>query len=108
KIEDNIKNSGHLIEDKGRIYLKYLYLYEQEIAQKINDLMQKSKLTEVRDVNKTIKQIESQNNITYTGQQKKAIKNTFVNPISIITGGPGTGKTTIVKAVIAIAEKNGF
>ena len=70
--------------------------------------MQKSKLTEVRDVNKTIKQIESQNNITYTGQQKKAIKNTFVNPISIITGGPGTGKTTIVKAVIAIAEKNGF
>ena len=51
---------------------------------------------------------ESKNNIKFADSQKDAIIGAFENGIEIITGGPGTGKTTIIKCIIEIYENNGM
>ncbi|MCI8851792.1 MAG: ATP-dependent RecD-like DNA helicase [Erysipelotrichaceae bacterium] len=49
--------------------------------------------------------IEEKFHITYEDKQKQAIMTFFQEPFAIISGGPGTGKTTIVKGILALAEK---
>ena len=52
--------------------------------------------------------LKEKNNIEFAPSQKEAIIGAFENGIEIITGGPGTGKTTIIKAIIEIYENNGM
>lgn len=87
-----------VIEDE-RIYLKTMYDAERNIASKISKLLSKpNKVHKKMDV--LLDQMEKDNNIIYNEKQKKAIVTALTNPITIITGGPGTGKTTIIKAII--------
>ena len=60
------------------------------------------------DVDHLILQFEKKNNITFAESQKDAIISAFQNGIEIITGGPGTGKTTIIKCIIEIFETCGL
>ena len=55
-----------------------------------------------------IKRFEEKNEIQFATSQKEAIIGAFQNGIEIITGGPGTGKTTIIKCIIEIFEKCGM
>jgi exodeoxyribonuclease V alpha subunit len=52
------------------------------------------------NIDKYIKQLEKEDNIKYNDKQKLAIKTSFLKNFLVITGGPGTGKTTIIKAII--------
>ena len=61
-----------------------------------------------KPVDKEIKAIEAQQGIQYAGQQKLAIRLAAENGIMILTGGPGTGKTTTVNAIIQILENRGL
>jgi len=105
KIKHNIASNEHVINDGGNIYLRYIFNYEHEIGKKLNELNNKP-LPTVQSDERVITEIQKNNKVKYTKKQQIAIKNTFRRPVSVITGGPGTGKTTIVKAIIAIAEKN--
>lgn len=60
------------------------------------------------DVEFEIESFERKNKIKFAGSQREAIIGAFENGIEIITGGPGTGKTTIIKAIIEIYESNGM
>ncbi|GKX64959.1 SF1B family DNA helicase RecD2 [Inconstantimicrobium mannanitabidum] len=60
------------------------------------------------DVDYEIKLFEEGNNIKFAPSQKEAITGAMDNGIEIITGGPGTGKTTIIKCIIDIFEKCGL
>ena len=55
-----------------------------------------------------IEQIERENGITYASMQKKAICESLKNGVTVLTGGPGTGKTTIIKAVLNIFKRLGY
>lgn len=57
------------------------------------------------DVNDEISKVEEAFHIAYEDKQKQAIMTFFQEPFAIISGGPGTGKTTIVKGILALAEK---
>jgi exodeoxyribonuclease V alpha subunit len=57
------------------------------------------------DVEKEISDFENKNNIEFAPSQKEAIKGAFENSVEIITGGPGTGKTTIINCITEIFEK---
>lgn len=84
---------------KERYYLKELYEAEIYIADKLcflNDII-KAKPTRLKD---KIKELEEKNGILYDKVQKTAITKALTNNVTIITGGPGTGKTTIIKAIV--------
>lgn len=89
-----------LIEEDGLIFLKYIYYAEQAIANKIYSLSQENPLT--GDIDALISSFEEINQIVYTAAQQKAIKLALSNDVSIITGGPGTGKTTVIKGIINV------
>jgi len=114
KVENNLQNlfdQGLLIEeklyDKEFVFLAELYAAEIVITQKLTELMA-NEIYNDEDVNTLIKYIEQINDISYAEKQKEAISRVYNSPVSIITGGPGTGKTTIVKGIISLFEAQGL
>lgn len=85
----------------NKYFIKEVNDAEIYIADKINYLLNKS-LTVYKDIDKKISKLEDANNLKYNDKQKEAIKKALENNILIITGGPGTGKTTIIKAIVEL------
>lgn len=90
--------------ENDRYYLIDDYESEEYIASKINYLIQKEP-KKIKDIDNIIAELESEFDITYNDDQKLAIKKSIENNILIITGGPGTGKTTIIKAITQLYKK---
>lgn len=99
----NLQNEKQIIIQSDRYYLINDYLDELNNANSIGYLMKKDS-KKILKFNTLIKQIESENNIEYNEEQIEAIKKSLENNISIITGGPGTGKTTIIKGVVRLYQ----
>ena len=98
-----IKDKKLVVEDK-RYYLKKFYEAEKYICDRIcflNDIESSGNV----NISKYIDN-EKFNNIEYDDVQKKAIEWGVNNNITIITGGPGTGKTTIIKAIVKILTES--
>lgn len=55
-----------------------------------------------------IEKIETEEGLTYARLQKKAIRSAMENGVMVLTGGPGTGKTTVVRAILRIFESMGL
>lgn len=103
---DELINEHHIYIEGTNVYHYSQYEAEKGIATFLNSYpyVDENKVdNEILD-NK-VKNIESDFNIKYDELQVHAIKTFFNEPFSIITGGPGTGKTTIVRAIIAIYEQ---
>ena len=81
------------------------YFYESTVAQKLA-LLNTATITKKQDVDDEIKNFEERNHIVFHDEQKEAIKNAINSGVSVITGGPGTGKTTIIKCIIEIIKQN--
>lgn len=114
-IEENIYNAsleGRIFIDKfndlENIYVPYYYYAELGITEKIIKLSIENYQTINTDLNFEIENIERETGISFAKSQKEAILGAFNNGIEIITGGPGTGKTTIIRCIIDIYEKNGM
>ncbi|MEG1801583.1 MAG: helix-hairpin-helix domain-containing protein, partial [Oscillospiraceae bacterium] len=85
------------------IFLAELYVAEMVIAQKLAELLEVKAQASPRLASQ-ITDIETINDIRYAPKQLEAIEKVCCSNVSIITGGPGTGKTTLVKAIIALFE----
>ena len=98
KYLNKLINDEELMIDEDKIYLKDSYEDENIIANKLyriskNGIQDKISFLKIEDDIKV-------NNIIYNEEQKTAIKTALNNPITIISGGPGVGKTTIINAVV--------
>lgn len=89
-------------------FLLQYYYCELGVTSKIITLGLQQIQTINSDVDFEINVFEKEQNIKFAESQREAIIGAFNNGIEIITGGPGTGKTTIIKAIIHIYENNGM
>ncbi|MBE6147022.1 MAG: ATP-dependent RecD-like DNA helicase [Firmicutes bacterium] len=87
-----------IINEEEKYYLKEMYEAEQNIVKRCGYLMRKEDNLD-KKLDKSLKDIEDFFMCQYNNEQLTAIKNSFIKNILIITGGPGTGKTTIIKAI---------
>ncbi len=87
------------------VWLKPLFFCETGIAKELNRLIQNP--SSIRSIKQeaALEWIEQRSGIQLAENQKIAIKSAFQEKVLIITGGPGTGKSTITKAILSIAEK---
>lgn len=95
--------SSRIIEEDDRYYVKYLYEDEVRLSKRIlsiSEIKDNNKIYPIDKLNIYLSKIEYALGILYTESQKNAIFNTINANMSIITGGPGTGKTTIIKGVL--------
>lgn len=99
----DLVTAGSIIYDDNRVYPLKLYIAEREVAFDLSRFI-KRRINEVDEelVLNEIYQIEEKLGIKYEEKQIAAIVHAISNGMTIITGGPGTGKTTILKAIIKI------
>ena len=95
---DSLIESGRIIRSLDGLYLPVYYKAEEEAAKKINDLI-KNKSGNYSHVTLPEEDIYGH---PLSIQQRDAIKTVLENKVTIITGGPGTGKTTTVKGIISL------
>lgn len=95
---------------RGEVYIYTPDAYESEsyIANKLTLLDRLCPAVDVGNIRQFIEKEEQRNGIGYAEMQKRAITDALENGVFILTGGPGTGKTTIVKALIDIFESMGL
>ncbi len=99
---EELINENKIILIDNKYYLKEMYDSEINITNTIKYLINKK--TDKLFLDNRIEELEKVNNIKYNDKQKEAIKKSLENNITIITGGPGTGKTTIIKAICELYQ----
>ena len=110
EVEDciiNLRAKGEIIieqreEDDEWVYLESFYSTEILIANTIFKLNNSKDYNVIKNFNKEMEEQEKKNEIQLSEKQREAVKCINSNNIVIITGGPGTGKTTIIKTIIDI------
>lgn len=96
---DILRFETKVVKEDNRYYTVNLYNAECEVINKIK-ILQNSYVENKIDVDIHIGILESGLGIKYNEEQRIAIKKVLENNLTIITGGPGTGKTTIIKAIV--------
>ena len=89
------------------IYLIDYYKTELNIAQRILGLEQADNIKRISNFNKELEKTEKATSLELSEKQVEAVKMVNDNNVCIITGGPGTGKTTIIKTIIDIYKSRG-
>ena len=97
-----------VLEGKEVVYFYGLYKMECQIVSSVIALMDKPPKPMGADMNAIILRAERDSNITLSEKQRRAVRDSLNQSISIITGGPGTGKTTIINTLIRIMEAGGL
>ena len=110
-LKDLSKNMDLMVhtgrEDKP-VYLPDYFHAETGCASKLVQLSRINLYGSVSGIDSLIRQTEKAEGITYAPGQVKAIRSAIENPVTVLTGGPGTGKTTIVKAIVNIFRQVGM
>ena len=92
-----------IVVEENRVYITKQHQEEEDTASMIARKLHEQ--IPVLTIEKELEEAQEDLNITLSEQQKEAVRMVFANPISIITGGPGTGKTTVLKIILYIYQK---
>lgn len=103
KVYDLMQKKKTIISEHEQVYLPKLYLYEKETAKNIAALLCRKK--KPGDCKKFLEEAQKENGIWLSEAQSQAVEMCMEHPFSIITGGPGTGKTTVLKVILAVFGK---
>jgi len=94
-----------VIEKDGFVFTRQLFMTERGIARELERLCKNKDGLRQIDTDRAIKWVEEKLKIELAPMQKEAVASALSHKLQIITGGPGTGKSTITKAILAITEK---
>jgi len=104
-IEDLNKTSEEFRINNKAVYLAKFFRCESGISERLTNLMIALKSIRKIDTDKAIEWVQKQLSITLAEKQVAAVKCAIENKIMVITGGPGTGKTTIIHAILKIFSR---
>lgn len=104
-IEDFNESRIDVEGNRKAVYLAKFYRCETNIALRLKTLMIHPKSIRAIDAPKAIAWVQSQLTISLADKQKEAIQGAIENKVLVITGGPGTGKTTIINAILKIFSR---
>lgn len=90
------------------VFLMSAYRAEREIGQRLFGLVSHPSPVSRSKVNEALPKIEGELGFTLSKEQRNAVLEACVNKVFIVTGGPGTGKTTITRAIVAALTKVGL
>ncbi len=95
---------GQVVSEDGRIYLRDLYEQEREVAERVVRLFEVAPAPNVTRIEAEITAWEKQHGWTFTDQQRAAQRAALAGGVVLITGGPGTGKTTTIRGIAGLAQ----
>ena len=111
-VAEEMVNRGRLSTeisgDVRYLYAPRYYKAEGTIAAKLEELSRMCPAISRNDVGEFIARLEMTTGITYAGMQREAIATALEHGVMILTGGPGTGKTTVTKALLTIFDSMGM
>lgn len=90
---------------EGMLWLKLFYLYEQGIGRDLIRLSKSAQAIRPIHATKAVEWVQGQLQIEFAQQQIEAVIRALSDKVHIITGGPGTGKSTITNAILRVTEK---
>ena len=105
KTLDVLKNNQEIILQEDRVWLPFYYFAELGVSKKLIELVRFPQQLINLDVPKKIKYLEKKHDISFAEEQKEAIGKVLLNRVLVLTGGPGTGKTTTVLGLIELFEE---
>lgn len=98
-----LKDADYIVVNGDDYYLEEIWDAEANITERLYDLASKP-VKKHKNLDGLLDELEKINSIKYNDEQRKAIKKALENNLLIITGGPGTGKTTIIKAITELYQ----
>jgi len=101
---NNLIISKKIVKQEEKYYLQEMYEAEEFIVKRIKFLTKKEPI-KIKNLDSKINALESDYNIVYNDEQKIAISSSMQKNFLTITGGPGTGKTTIIKAIVNLYKE---
>lgn len=104
EITYSLEEDNKIVIESDLYYLTEYYEDEREISDNLYDLNNGSK-TPFYEFERVIAELEDEIKVNYNEDQKQAIKKALENKVTIISGGPGTGKTTIINAIVKLYIK---
>ncbi len=99
---ENLQKEDSVVQG---VFLSGYHLAEKQTAKMLINIRDYEKRTKEIDVDKSLQQAQGELSITLAGKQIEAVKAALVNKFLVITGAPGTGKTTITKSILRIFSK---
>ncbi|MEF9960961.1 MAG: ATP-dependent RecD-like DNA helicase, partial [Niameybacter sp.] len=107
-IEHLVIDKELIKEEPDVVYLPPFYFSEAGVAKRLKQIMFGGCEKKVADSEKVISLVESKENITYDDIQRNAIRQASKSKVMVLTGGPGTGKTTTTHGIITLFKESGM
>jgi len=108
---DRLIEAGRVAESELRgqavCYLDYLFEAEQSVASRIRQMTERRPEGLV-DVTSLLRQVEEDTGLTYAPEQREAVARALEGHVLVLTGAPGTGKTTVVRAILGLFDRLGL
>jgi len=100
-----LRNNREIIVEEDRVWLPLYYFAELGVSKKLIELLEFPQQLINIDVQKKIKYLEKKHHLSFAEEQKDAINKVLLNRVLVLTGGPGTGKTTTTLGLIELFEE---
>ncbi|MEC1522865.1 ATP-dependent RecD-like DNA helicase [Neobacillus niacini] len=106
-----LEEEGKIIGEEKRVYVPSLYYAEKGLVTSIKKILEQTEYKEQFPESEfllALGNLEERLNVQYAPTQREAIQTALMSPMLILTGGPGTGKTTVIKGIVELyAELHG-
>jgi exodeoxyribonuclease V alpha subunit len=99
---------GEAVCEDDRVYLPLLLEAEKSIVRNLKRIVEQTARHQPESVDEVLDAVQAEQGMQFEQSQLRAIEQGLKSGVTVITGGPGTGKTTIVKAFVRLFESQGW